>query len=90
MASRKGKQVERAVRVLLVAARLAQDVVAAARAMAERRTGKRLGDADHGKPSSELVGIDHGGFKMQVEKNGWARRNAKPYPFWRWACVALP
>jgi len=45
LASRKGKQVERAVRVLLVAARLAQDVVAAACAMAERRTGRRPGDA---------------------------------------------
>ena len=49
MASRKGKQVERDARVLLVAARLAQDsmsrAAAAAREVAERRAVRRLGDA---------------------------------------------
>jgi len=66
LASRKGKQVERAVRVLLVAARLAQDVVAAARAMAEHRTGRRPGDASISRAAKWSSAAPAGGSETPI------------------------
>jgi len=54
------------VRVLLVAARLAQDVVAAARAMAERRTGRRPGDASISRAAKWSSAAPAGGSETPI------------------------